>query len=321
MFGSTPGQRDREGKFTDVPPRRGFTLIELLVVIAIIGLLVGLLLPAVHSAREAARRTQCQNNLKQIGLALAGYVGTHDGLPPGYVSFFLRRFELGPGWGWGSMILPYLEQQPVYSSINFDRGIELPDHETSRLVNFSVYNCPTDPPRYRMMAAYWPEKASPKAGDPIAEVATSNYVAMYGLGEPGPGGDGLFYRNSFINYREITDGLTHTIAAGERSRRLGNSTWTGSVTGATLGPPEGWDGSVGRFRIEPGPGMTLGHAGEGLGPGDPRGDFNMFYSRHGQGAHFVFADGRVTFLRTSIGSKVFDALSTRDGGELVEQIP
>jgi prepilin-type N-terminal cleavage/methylation domain-containing protein len=100
--------------------RRGFTLIELLVVIAIIGVLVGLLLPAVQAAREAARRIQCTNNLKQMGLALQNYHDAIGAFPPGYIS---RRGpdgdNIGPGWGWGAMILPQIEQGIVFNSINF----------------------------------------------------------------------------------------------------------------------------------------------------------------------------------------------------------
>src|SRR5262245_23666958 len=97
--------------------RAGFTLIELLVVIAIIGVLVSLLLPAVQASREQARRSKCTNNLKQLGLALSTYSTLHGTLPPGYVSTwdnYLKK-EAGPGWGWGSMVLPQLEQQVSFS--------------------------------------------------------------------------------------------------------------------------------------------------------------------------------------------------------------
>src|SRR5215831_11626774 len=113
---------------TQAPPmprriRRGFTLIDLLVVIAIIAVLIGLLLPAVQSAREAARRAQCSNNLKQIGLAMHNYHTSLDVFPPGYVSKTvgnaLYGVETGPGWGWATMILPQLEQQPLYGALNF----------------------------------------------------------------------------------------------------------------------------------------------------------------------------------------------------------
>ena len=102
---------------------RAFTLIELLVVIAIIAVLIALLLPAVQAAREAARRSQCLNNLKQIGLAMHNYHGTHDTFPPGYISNTQGNQptgqEIGPGWGWGAMLLDNLEQGPLYNSVNF----------------------------------------------------------------------------------------------------------------------------------------------------------------------------------------------------------
>ena len=101
---------------------RAFTLIELLVVIAIIGLLIGLLLPAVQAAREAARRMQCQNNLKQIGLAMHGYHDVWQSFPPAYLARPVTGLELGSGWAWGTLVLPYLEQRPVYDAANFDLG-------------------------------------------------------------------------------------------------------------------------------------------------------------------------------------------------------
>src|SRR5260370_39135524 len=111
-----------------IPFRRqssGFTLIELLVVIAIIAVLVALILPAVQQAREAARRAECKNNLKQIGLALQNYHGSHNTFPPGYVSTFdSSGNDTGPGWGWAAMILPEFEQTALQNSISFTQPIE-----------------------------------------------------------------------------------------------------------------------------------------------------------------------------------------------------
>ena len=301
----------------DPGKRVGFTLIELLVVIAIIGVLVGLLLPAVQSARESARRSRCANNLRQMGIALQSYTDGHGVLPPGYVSLWYKKLELGPGWGWAAMILPQLEQNQTFEAINFDVGIEAASNQTGREVLMEYYICPSDRIEPLVWAEYTPEKQLPRPGDKICRVAPSNYVGMFGLGEPGVAGEGLFFRNSHVRISQIIDGLSNTIAIGERSHKLGMATWVGSVTGASLGNPLGWDGSVGRARVEPGAGMTLGHAGEKLGPGDRRSDVNMFYSLHGEGVQFLFADGHVTFLKTAMDHRVYDALATRAGREVI----
>jgi prepilin-type N-terminal cleavage/methylation domain-containing protein/prepilin-type processing-associated H-X9-DG protein len=300
--------------------RSGFTLIELLVVIAIIGILVGLILPAVQAAREAARRSQCINNLKQIGLAMASYESAHGALPPGYISDFHGFIEFGPGWGWGSMILPQLEQTNVYAGLNFSLAIEDDANITSRLASLATLLCPSDTAPTTMPARLSPVRdVYTPTGRIICYLSSSNYVGMYGYGEPGVNGDGVLFRNSAVTAAQITDGLSQTIAAGERSVRLGESTWVGAVTNCVLSPPPGWDGSFGRFVIEPGAGMVLGHSGEGRGPGDPLSDSNMFYSRHPGGINFLFADGHVSFLKFSLDPKTYRALCTRNGEEVIDQ--
>jgi prepilin-type N-terminal cleavage/methylation domain-containing protein/prepilin-type processing-associated H-X9-DG protein len=298
--------------------RCGFTLIELLVVIAIIGVLVALLLPAVQAAREAARRSQCVNNLKQLGLALHNYDAVHQTLPPGYVSNFdASGNDLGPGWGWAAMLLPQLEAAPIYQAINFNLNIELSQNQTSRLPILKVLLCPSD----QVKPFWWAMTRDPMTGAPInqiCQVAPANYVGMYGITEPGVAGEGLFFRNSRVALRDITDGTAQTIALGERSHQLGEATWVGAVTGAILAPPPGDPDGIGFPRPENSTGMVLGHAGEGKGPGDPRSDVNQFYSQHaGRGVNFLFADGHVAFLKSTMNYKAYLALCTRAGGEVV----
>ena len=308
---------------------QGFTLIELLVVISIIGVLVGLLLPAVQASREQARRSTCTNNLKQIGLAFASYTDTHGGFPPGYVTVWdqFNKFEFGAGWGWGTMILPLLEQQPLANAITYERSIADPANATVRTTTLSVYLCPTDSP-----SRTW----SPSVGsmwysagvlynvqNPICDVSSANYVGVFGIGEPGVDGEGVLFRNSFVKQRDILDGLSNTLLVGERCTNLiagrGNATWTGSVPNAVLWScvPDPFDPDGGVCRKEDGSGMVLGHTGEGHGPGDPWGEVNQFISRHGKGAYFAWCDGHVSYLRKEINYQTYLALSTRAGQEVI----
>ena len=294
----------------------GFTLIELLVVIAIIGMLVALLLPAVQQAREAARTSQCRNNLKQIGLALHNYADAHRVLPPGYVSLYdSSGNDTGPGWGWGTMLLPQMDQAPVATAIQYTAPIEAAANQASRTLTFPAYLCPSDNAR-SIWTAVSRDPASGALLAPLCDVGSSNYVGMYGISEPGVDGEGLFFRNSNIHFSDISDGLSQTLAVGERSHQLGEATWTGSVTNAVLAsdPSDG----VGSGPAEHGSGMVLGHAGENHTPGDPSSDVNQFYSRHAaRGAHFLFADGHVSFLTSSINYNNYKALATRAGGETI----
>ena len=206
--------------------RRAFTLIELLVVIAIIGVLVGLLLPAVQAARGQALRLKCATNLKQQGLALASYMSQHGGLPPGYYTQWnpLVAVEYGPGWGWASRILPELEQQALFNAINFGVTINDPAQETARTAVLDVFLCPADEMPKNWMAtngSTWIYGGKiHTASLTICKVAGSNYVGVFGIGEPGVDGEGVFYRDSFVRPTDIRDGLSHTMAVGERSINL-----------------------------------------------------------------------------------------------------
>ena len=158
-------------------PRQAFTLIELLVVIAIIGILLSLLLPAVQKIREAAARLQCQNNLKQMGLALHNYHDSNQGLPPGYVawnSYADGATDTTPGWAWSALILPYLEQEPLYNSIRFNLPVEHGQNAPAVQAFVKVYLCPSD---QTPASAFTVPDAF---GKPVGLLAPSSYAACVG---------------------------------------------------------------------------------------------------------------------------------------------
>src|SRR5262249_54405884 len=143
----------------------------------------------------------------------------------------------------------------------------------------------------------------------ICVVAAANYIGVFGVPEPGVGGDGIFYRNSQTQIRDITDGTSLTLMVGERSQLWCDASWTGAVTGAQLVPPPG---SPALPIPENAASMILGHTFEGT-PNSSNLECNCFASRHAGGANFVFADGHVQFIATSMDKNVFKALSTRAG--------
>ena len=292
----------------------GFTLIELLVVIAIIGLLVALLLPAVQQAREAARRTQCKNHLKQIGLALQNYHDIHLTFAPGYVSQFdSSGNDTGPGWGWAAFILPQIEQQNISDRIQFNQRIEDSANSTIRLVRIDSYFCPSDSASQTWTAKKYDLSGNPQAT--ICDVSSANYVAVYGTTEPGVDGDGVFFRNSRTRMADIIDGTSSTLMVGERSFRLGPATWAGVITSANLFP---LPGSPSPPVLNNPSGMTLGHTGDGNGPNGSTSYVNQFYSQHPGGVHFLFCDGHVGYLNSSMNYNTYLSLTTRAGNEPVQ---
>ncbi|MCI0641190.1 MAG: DUF1559 domain-containing protein [Gemmataceae bacterium] len=269
--------------------RAAFTLIELLVVIAIIAILIGLLLPAVQKVREAAARTECRNNLKQIGLAMHMHHDTLRVFPPGYVSVVASDdSDLGPGWGWGAHLLPYLEQQNLHRQINFKLDIGDAANATTRVQHLKVFRCPSD---------VAPEMF-PTPGNNVL-VAHGHYVGVFGSNEieDGPSnGNGVFFRNSRVRFADIIDGTSNTLFVGERSSNLALNTWTGAVTGADEAPA-----------------LVLGSADHT--PNHAAAHAEDFWSRHPQGVNFLFGDGSVRNIGNSINPQVFSALATRKGGE------
>jgi prepilin-type processing-associated H-X9-DG protein len=302
-------------------------LIELLVVIAIIGVLIGLLLPAVQAAREAARRAQCLNNLRQIGIALNTYHEQQNTLPPGYCSFWRLdgpdfRFaddDIGPAWGWAAMILPQMEQTNVFNAINFNLTLTFPENNTAQYLRIGSYLCPSDSTKTVVPVR---NEANTQT---VYEVGTGNYVGMYGRGEVGeaPGdGDGLFFRNSKIDFAQITDGSSQTFAVGERSHNLSYVTWTGRAVGGWLHTTASFEGGRNQFNPDPEESFTmiLGPVGLEDGvrtPNHPMAHVEDYWSQHPGGVNFLFADGSVRFIKNTIAPLVYQALATRAGSEVI----
>ncbi len=292
----------------------GFTLIELLVVVSIMGVVFGLLLAGVQKVREAAARTQCVNNLKQIGLALLNYHEAFRLFPPGYVSKHdAAGDDTGPGWGWAAFILPQMEQQNLFTTIRFDQNIADPVNSAARVQPIKTYICPSDSVPATWTATQYTLTGAPIA--PICDVASASYIGNFGITEPGVNGEGIFCRGSPIAITDIKDGASLTMMAGERSFRWCQATWVGSVTNAGMVPPPGSPALGGEWNAS---GFVLGHTFEGSGgPGSPGTEVNGFASQHPGGSNFLFADGHVQFLQTSMNHQVYKALSTRAGGEVI----
>jgi prepilin-type N-terminal cleavage/methylation domain-containing protein len=314
--------------------RKGFTLIELLVVIAIIAVLIGLLLPAVQKVRSLALRMQCANNLKQIGIGLHNYHAAVGWFPPGYIRntppgggagggmqpFIFDRpppwmlDSQAPGWGWAALLLPYLEQDPLARSIDYNLPVESPTNKNARLTPLRIYTCPAD----RLTGKF--TVYSYDLGDPIGDASTNSYAACFGKGIAliiqSEEGSGVFYRNSRTRVTEITDGTSTTLAIGERAALFVQTPWAGVMTdGSVLITP---DAPVYSARYFPAPAMTLARAG--YRPlNDGWSEPYDFFSPHPIQCQFLFADGSVRALNFTVDLDVLSALSTRADGEVVDQ--
>ena len=292
--------------------RSAFTLIELLVVIAIIAILIGLLLPAVQKVREAAARLQCQNNLKQIGLALHGFHDANAGLPPGYTAS-VSYPATAPGWGWAAYLLPHVEQYNLYRQLDLTKPVET---QAGIQQVLKVYLCPSDQPPATAFAVTDSGMAT------VCLAGPSSYAATVGddaSDVDAPTGNGLFYRNSRVKLTDITDGTSGTVMVGDRAWSDAKGIWAGVPTNAVCrpGPTNPWTTTTGS-----GQALTLVHNNWVNIKTDADGGLDDFSSKHTGGVNLVMADGSGRFVRsiTADGAerKAFWALGTRAGGEVIQ---
>jgi len=347
---------------------RGFTLIELLVVIAIIATLIALLLPAVQQAREAARRSQCKNNLKQIGLALHNYHDTHSTFPAGYYSYGTSdgsgpawanidptTWDAAPGWSWSMMLLPYLDQAPLYNLLDVDRACWDPANAGAVQTKLPVFLCPTasggDEPflvrdasgapllmggsqvlfgRSHYVASHgqescWGECGASTTGVIFTNIYTQATTTVTINGDASKVADGPFYRNSKTRMRDVTDGTSNTIFLGEHSSRLSEKTWVGVVPGAFTHPqfstPENGPDAAAT--------LALVHAGPSGGELDitgfpiihpvnfPTYHVGQMFSEHTGGGHVCMGDGSVRFISENVDLLLWASLSSINEGEVI----
>jgi prepilin-type N-terminal cleavage/methylation domain-containing protein len=287
--------------------RRAFTLIELLVVIAIMGVLMGLLLPAVQKVREAAARAKCQNNLKQMGLAMHNYESAFGRLPPGFFATLPPGNEVGPGWGWAFFLLPYLEQDPLYRSQDRTKPVSSSPLLTMVL---PIFLCPSD-------IASDPFQVYGPGGVPISGLfaAPSSYAAVVGgdetevtTGDSTGEFHGCFYRNSRTRIADIKDGTSHTAFVVERAAGITQGTWAGAIPGARLrmGPKNPANMLNPNMDYDPDI-FSLAHTNWINATNDQSDDGGTDDSSsfHSNGANHLMGDGSVRFIPNIGGSKGF----------------
>jgi prepilin-type N-terminal cleavage/methylation domain-containing protein/prepilin-type processing-associated H-X9-DG protein len=311
--------------------RRGFTLIELLVVIAIIGVLIALLLPAVQAAREAARRAQCVNNLKQIGLALHNYHDVQGVLPMGRDSLSLSVH---------SRLLPYVEQVPLYDAINFFFTYSAAPNSTALGAGVNVYICPSDFSAAQVPAGWAGNNYRANQGSGLlwGLPPTNTSDPNYGYPEP----NGVFYLNSSTRFASVKDGLSNTAFFSEHLRG-DYSNAIGTDTSDTFQPgthPATADEAVQDCRaVVPTDITKQGYSNVGapwmygyhsttvyFHVGAPNSRSCMFppgriattaNSAHPGGVNVLLGDGAVKFIKSTINLQTWRALGTRKGGEVL----
>ncbi|MEZ6059380.1 MAG: DUF1559 domain-containing protein [Planctomycetaceae bacterium] len=290
--------------FRATQTRRGFTLIELLVVIAIIAILIALLLPAVQQAREAARRTQCRNNLKQMGLALHNYHDVHGLFPAASYLDKSPGGNINSQWAWSVMIMPFLDQAPLWNALNvgpdtFEQAANDPVRRKMLVTGLPAFICPSDPEESINRNRPFLQKSGGGlcVGMILPETvmfAKSNYMGCNGNRD----NDGVFDsgNNRKIGLRDITDGTSNTIIVGERGSKRGH--WAGVWAGQELtcdGITNVWC-LVGKTEFK----MNSGKFSDQSSTTAVDDPLIAFSSEHTGGAQFLLADGSVRFISENV---------------------
>jgi prepilin-type N-terminal cleavage/methylation domain-containing protein len=314
------------------PSRRGFTLIELLVVIAIIAVLIALLLPAVQQAREAARRTQCKNNLKQIGLALHNYHDTYLSFPIGNVVRINGATLSGDGWTWHARILPQLEQGNLYNQVSDVMGTDAGQYfdtkqRLAQTTKIEAFQCPSHPTGDKQLGS---------GANLVTGIQVSTYNGVCGnnsfnddphlntVGQLAYRGTGIFYMNSRTRFGDIPDGSSNTLMVAEVIDDLDG---TGAMCGSDrrYNFAQNSDGNpptditeylIGMESNDPINKYPNGACAEAIDPSAGN-DGEWAGSFHTGGAHFLIGDGTVRFISQNINMATYQGLSTRAGGEVV----
>ena len=285
--------------------RLGFTLIELLVVIAIIGVLVGLLLPAIQQVRESARLLHCKNNLKQFGVAMHNYETARKHLPTGYEYEYSTNGNTR-GYSWGTLLLPLLEETATFDRIDFSKPLHDIANTVIRERHLAGFLCPTDITSFDGYVEMGPVR-----------YAMASYAANFGppdLDVTQEQRKGVFSRNSRTRLADITDGLSATLMLGERQ----NGPFRAAANNGNHFEYEtAWSGAI-RDQIDPRDDhghMVLFQTGHT--PNHPASDDRDISASHSGLAVFLMCDGSVTPLSDSIDQTVYDAYGTRGGKEII----